>query len=48
MQSAVPNGVGGMLAVLNSNYETINNILEDNKSLLNAILQTITQIAKLL
>ena len=32
MQSAVPNGVGGMLAVLNSNFETINNILEDNKS----------------
>ena len=32
MQSAVPNGVGGMLAVLNSNFETINNILVDNKS----------------
>ncbi len=32
MQSAVPNGVGGMLAVLNSNFETINNILADNKS----------------
>ena len=32
MQSAVPNGAGGMLAVLNSNFETINNILVDNKS----------------
>ena len=31
MQSAVPNGTGGMLAILNSNYETIYNILEDNK-----------------
>ena len=32
MQSAVPNGTGGMLAILNSNYETIYNILEDNKN----------------
>jgi len=32
MQSAVPKGAGGMLAILNSNYETIFNILEDNKN----------------
>ena len=32
MQSAIPNGAGGMLAILNSNYETIYNILEDNKN----------------
>ena len=48
MQSAVPNGVGGMLAVTNSNFETINNILVIIKAILNAILQMIIQIAKLL
>ena len=32
MQNAVPNGEGGMLAVLGSNVETIEKILEDNQN----------------
>ena len=32
MQSAVPNGTGGMLAILNSDYDTICNILDDKKN----------------
>ena len=32
MQSSVPKGVGGMVAVLGSEIEKIENIIEENKS----------------
>ena len=35
MQSAVPKGQGGMLAVLGSNIELINEILDENKDIFN-------------
>ena len=35
MQSAVPKGQGGMLAVLGSDIEIINQILEKNKDIFN-------------
>jgi [acyl-carrier-protein] S-malonyltransferase len=36
MQNAVPKGIGGMLAVLGTSTKSIENLLEENKSLLNA------------
>tara|TARA_A100001015_G_scaffold313455_1_gene420710 strand:+ start:52 stop:978 length:927 start_codon:yes stop_codon:yes gene_type:complete len=36
MQNAVPKGIGGMLAVLGTSTNNIENLLDENKSLLNA------------
>ena len=42
MQNSVPKGVGGMVAVLGSEIETIENFISENKINTNAILQMIT------
>ena len=48
MQNAVPNGEGGMLAVLGKSVEEITKILNENSKIFYVLLLTIIQMVNLL